>query len=74
MLEQIDRNDIKELTVKPAAKILDFYRGFEEQRRTIGGAAAKYSTANAIAASETIARLEPVNDGWMETWLTQWGY
>ena len=78
LLEKIDRTDTKELTDKPAAKILDFYRGFEEQRKTtIGGAAAaaaKYSTANAIAVSETMARLEPVNDGWMETWLTQWGY
>lgn len=74
MLERIDRNNTKELIVKPAAKILDFYRGFEEQRRTIGEVAAKYSTANAIAVSDTMARLEPVNDGWMETWLTQWGY
>ena len=74
LLEKIDRNDTKELIVKPAAKILDFYRDFEEQRRTVGGVAAKYSTTNAIAVSETMARLEPVNDGWMETWLTQWGY
>lgn len=71
MLEQIDRNNTRELTAKPAAKILDFYRAFEEQR-VAGGL--KYSTANGVAASKTLAKLEPVNKDWMEIWLTQWGY
>ena len=71
MLEQIDPNDTAELTAKPAAKILDFYRGFERQGRKGG---VTFSTANGIAASETLAGLEPVNTDWMDIWLTQFGY
>lgn len=72
MVEQIDQNDKKELAAKPAAKILDFYKAFKEQKRTGGGPI--YSTAHGIAASKTMAELEPVNNDWMEIWLTQWGY
>ena len=69
-------NDTQELTAKLAAKVLDFYRVFEEQKQTTrgGGRAAKYSTANAITVSKTMAQLEPVYDGWVEIWLTKWGY
>ena len=65
-------NDTQELTAKPAAKILYFYRVFEEQKQMTrgGGRAAKYSTANAITASKTMAQLEPVYEEWVEIWLT----
>lgn len=72
MLEQIDRNDARHLTAKPAAKILDFYRALEQQREMAGGL--HFSTAHAITASKTMAQLEPVNKDWMDIWLTQWGY
>ena len=71
MLEQIDRNNPRELSEKPAIKILDFYRAFEETR-IAGGL--HYSTANGISASKTMAALEAVNQDWMEIWLAQWGY
>ena len=71
MLEHIDQNNTSELSEKPAVKILDFYRAFEEER-VAGGL--HYSTANGISASKTMAALEAVNKDWMEIWLTQWGY
>lgn len=73
MLERIDMTDTKELTAKPAVKILDFYRALDEQREE-GGGGLQFSTAQAIPASETMAQLEPVSEDWMEIWLTQWGY
>ena len=76
MLERVDVNDKQELTAKPAAKILDFYRAFKEQKERSrgGGGPVKYSTMNAITASKTMAQLEPVCKEWMEIWLRQWGY
>lgn len=73
MLERIDITDTEELTAKPSVKILDFYRALDEQREE-GGKELHFSTAQAIAASETMAQLEPVSEDWMEIWLTQWGY
>ena len=70
-LEQVNQNNPGELTEKPAAKILDFYRAFEDER---GAGRVHCSTANAVAASKTMAKLEPVNKDWMELWLSQWGY
>ena len=72
MLEGIDGSDPKELTSKPAVKILDFYRTLEEQNATAGGVS--FSTAHGIAASKNMAELEPVSVDWMKIWLTQWGY
>lgn len=71
MMGQVDRNNIRELTAKPAARILDLYRAFEEQRAEGG---LNFRTAHGIAASKTMAELEPVNKLWMEIWLTQWDY
>ena len=71
MLEQIDRNNTRELSEKPAVKILDFYRALEEERKA---GKLHYSTANGISASKTMAALEAVNKDWMEIWLTQLGY
>ena len=72
MLEQIDRTAPQELTTKPAAKILEFYQAFEKQKEVAAGA--NFDTAHGIAASKTMAELGPVNKGWMDIWLTQWGY
>ena len=72
ILEAIDRNDTSELAAKPAIKILDFYRAMKEQRKT--SASLRFSTAQAMAASRTMSRLEAVNNEWMKIWLTQLGY
>ena len=71
MLEQIDQNNTRELIAKPAAKILDFYMTFDKQRKAGG---LNFCTANGIAASKTMAELQPVSRDWMEIWLTQCGY
>ena len=71
MLAQVNQTDVREVTAKPAVKILDFYRECERERLTGG---LSFSTANGVAASATMANLEPVNSKWMETWLGQWGY
>ena len=63
--------DLEELESKPAAKILEFLRRFATKERE---GRAQYSTAKALAASETIRALAPVNPQWMELWLKQWGY
>jgi len=75
-LERLDGTDPCELTTKPAIKILDFYRRLEGARSRSGSATAglKYSTAHVIAVSKTMAELAPVNMGWMDIWLNQWGY
>lgn len=71
MIAQVSQSDAGELAAKPAAKILDFYREFEGEE--VAGSL-KYSTAHGIAASTTMAKLEPVSARWMNVWLDQWGY
>ena len=72
MLEEIDQADTRQLTSKPAAKILGFFRdlenGMKEGKRTT------FSTENGVSASKTMANLKPVGTEWMEVWLRQWGY
>ena len=72
MLEQIDRTDTRQLTSKPAAKILDFFRDLENEIKE--GKRATFSTKHGVSASKTMANLKPVGTEWMEVWLQQWGY
>ena len=72
MLEQIDRTDTRQLTSKPALKILDFFRDMENEMKQ--GRRAKLSTVHGVSASRTMAKLKPVGTEWMEVWLRQWGY
>ena len=72
-LEEIDGSDPKELSSKPAIKILDFYRSLGEQDET-ARRAVSFSTKHGIAASRNMAELRPVSVDWMKIWLTQWGY
>ena len=89
MLEHINQTDTEELTHKPAVKILGFFREIEDQKKRVYRAegegsndgergrketVVKYSTANGIKASRTMAELAPVSRQWMEIWLRQWGY
>lgn len=71
MLTKIEQNDSHEVSTKPAAKILQFYRDLDAAK--LAGEL-KYSTAHGIAASKTMAELGPVSPKWMEIWLDQWGY
>lgn len=72
MLEQIDRTDTRELTSKPAAKILDLFRDLENEMKE--GKRATFSTEHGVSDSKTMANLKPVGPEWMEMWLQQWGY
>ncbi len=71
MLEQVNQADIQDLTAKPAAKILDFYRACEKARKE---GSVQYSTSHGISASKTMRNLTPVNAAWMGKWLHQLGY
>ena len=71
MLEQVDRSNTDELTAKPAIKILDFFRAIDKQKTS---KQLTFLKSHAIAASKTMSSLEPVNQDWMEIWLSQWGY
>ena len=71
MLEQIKQADIQDLTAKPAAKILDFYRACEKARKE---GSVKYSTSHGITASQTMRDITPVNAAWLGKWLDQLGY
>lgn len=51
----------------PAVKLIDF---FEENGKELKP---KFSTARAQELSKTLATLGPVNGGWMELWMKQWG-
>ena len=75
MLEKLDGNDVDTIATHPAIKILDFFRGLEsEKAEARGNGRPKYCTAHGIAASRTMAGLNPVCSSWMKTWLNQWGY
>ena len=72
MLEQIDRTDTHQLTSKPAAKILDFFRDLENETKE--GKRTTFSTEHDVSDSNTMVNLKPVGTEWMELWLRQWGY
>ena len=72
MLEQIDRTDTRQLTAKPAAKILDFFRVLDNEMKE--GKGAIFSTKHGVFVSKTMASLGPVGTEWMELWLGQWGH
>lgn len=71
MVAKVDQNISYEVATKPAAKILEFYRDFQMAKMARG---LNDSTAHGIAASKTMAELEPVTAKWVEIRLDQWGY
>lgn len=54
----------------PALKILDFFESLAGIQTT--STEVTYETQNAVTASKTMAELEPVNQKWIEIWLSQW--
>ena len=64
-LQTFDPSDMHELASKPALKLLKFFL------LSARGHPAKYSTTSSVQASETLARLGPVDEGMMQSWLDQ---
>ena len=71
MLEQVDQSDIRELTAKPAAKVLDFFRAIEKAKAE---GKTEFKAEHGIAASKTFAGLRSVNTEWLEIWMDRLGY
>jgi thioester reductase-like protein len=70
-LKEIDINDPKQTSEKPALKILDFY---EALASGVGANSLTYDTRHGQAGSRTMARLPAVKASWMSTWLQQWNF
>lgn len=68
-LEQPEDPVMDQILSKPALKILDFFKQFEQRKQSI-----KYETEHSVRASRTMADLKPVNRAWMEIWLKQWNF
>ena len=59
-VEKVNQANIQDLTAKPAAKILHFYRACEKARKE---GSIKYRTSHGTAAGETMKDLMHVNTG-----------
>ena len=65
-LRTVDATDVKELSSKPALKMLNFF-----SLTASSGPTSKYQTSASVKASKTMAGLEPVNQVLMQNWLDQ---
>lgn len=65
-LRTLDATDSKEISSKPALKMLNFFSLMASH-----GPTTRYQTSASIQASKTMADLEPVSIALMETWLRQ---
>lgn len=69
-IKHASHNSELEVATIPALKILDFFEslaGIQTKSTEV-----TYETQNAVTASKTMAELEPVNQKWIEIWLSQW--
>ena len=71
LLKEVDSNDANELASKPAVKILEFY---EQAASAAAEPRQTFETKNGITNSKTMADLEPINEGLMDLWLSQWNF
>ena len=62
----------EDLEKYPAVKILEFYRGLEQEAKVQSDEKIKYEVKRAIGCSTTMAKLAPVDQQAMTTWLRQW--
>ncbi|KAF2204124.1 acetyl-CoA synthetase-like protein [Delitschia confertaspora ATCC 74209] len=71
-LEKVDLNDLDAVALKPAVKILDFFR---EMRggQYIGAKDVMYSTTEMQKKSAVLKGLGPVQEEWIERWMGSWG-
>ena len=72
-LEELERIDVdlideSELTAKPALKVVSAIEELMDARTEI-----TYSTERGVNASQSMRELGPVNVGWLQGWLRQWG-
>ncbi|KAF2176481.1 acetyl-CoA synthetase-like protein [Zopfia rhizophila CBS 207.26] len=72
-LEKVNLEDRDAVALKPAVKILDFFREIRETRY-IGAKKIIFSTEEAQRSSQTLRGLGPVSEDWMEKWLSDWGF
>lgn len=66
-----NKGDIESL---PALKLVEFYENLCAEASAPGKTSVVYDTLNGRQASETMAKLSPVNANAMGTWLRQWQF
>ncbi len=71
LLHRVDINNEQELAAMPAAKLIEFYEGMQQDDAKNGGRLL-CETANGQAISKTMSALEPVSSDLLELWLKQW--
>ena len=60
-----------ELSINPAARLLDFFQSLAEQENKPGPS---FDTSSAAGVSKTLRELEPVRAEWMMKWLELWSF
>lgn len=73
LLRKIDSNNQRELDSMPAAKIIDFYEGLQQDDAKHGGRLL-CETSNGTSVSKTMESLKPISPDLMKIWLKQWNY
>ena len=72
-LKSLDSTNAEILKKYPAVKLLDFFDGLLLSKSK-GFLGQRLDTSKAVANSKHLQNLEPVNEVWMQTWLSQWGF
>ncbi|GAD93051.1 hypothetical protein PVAR5_1651 [Paecilomyces variotii No. 5] len=70
-LENIQDPSTKDVSEKPALKLMSFYRELEDERSKL---AVPLDVQRAKAASATMRSLEPISPSLMRNWLQQWQF
>jgi thioester reductase-like protein len=72
-VEHTDLNDMDDVLLKPAVKILDFFKGVEERQGVTATNGVAFSTAQAEKSSKVLHDLSSVQDAWLHKWIKDWG-
>lgn len=73
-LKAIDADSPTNQASMPALKILPFFEGLERGSRRRKDEIQTYETKDSVAASKTMAELNPIDAQAMDTWLRQWNF
>jgi thioester reductase-like protein len=57
----------------PGSKLLEFYQGISEEGEK-GRGSVRLDTTKTQTMSKKLTEMEAVSSGWMNIWLSQWGY
>ncbi|KAI0547682.1 hypothetical protein F4679DRAFT_553684 [Xylaria curta] len=57
-----------DIAINPAIKLLDFFESIANANIT------SLSTENTVRVSPTLSTVGPIQDDWMDNWITQWGF